>query len=191
MRSGVLRVLIAGLGLAIGCAQNDQVVTARPTPEELPNLPEVYATPIQASIAVEDQVYRPRAQLVPDFKEPELTPEEKAALGEDWQPYKPLLAAEMLRSSESLQGTWYGGQETYAWGIGAAEVARLPAARLPRAFNFWGGQDVGVDRFNVLPGHTYYQISDWARMMDSCGGQTVGVDRTNTERARALPRISK
>ena len=191
MRNGVFCLLTIGLGLAAGCAQRDKVVTAMPTPEELPELGERYATPIQASVVVEGRVSGHRARFVPDFTEPELTPEEKVAVGEDWEPYKPPFSTPKLRSIDSLQGPWYGGQETYAWGLGGAEPGQVPEARLPRAFSFWGGQDVGVDRFSVQPGATYHQITDWVYLMETRGGQAVGVDHTNTDRARTLPTIRK
>jgi hypothetical protein len=191
MRNAVFWLLAVGLGLALGCAQRDAVVTAMPTPEELPELGGEYATPMQASVGVEGQILRHRARFVPDFTEPELTAEEKVAIGEDFEPYEPPFAAQELSSVGPLQAPWYGGQEAYAWGIGGADSGWYQAEHLPRAFSFRGGQDVGVDRGTLSPGATYHQILDWVYRMETRGGQVVGVDRGNIERSRAMPTISK
>ncbi len=125
MRTAFMLIL-AGVCLGIvGCASQDKAVTADPTPEELPRMPEVRQHYAQGDVKVPGRRQTPRAVLTPDFEEPPLTPEERAAVGEDKPEYEPLLHPYRGHIVGTGVGNWYGGQDV-AIGAASRRVAVAP-----------------------------------------------------------------
>ena len=175
-----LQTTIVGLTLTIllaGCAHQKPLVTVKPTQEELPNIPELQSSATQVSSRVEGQWQETRLTLVPEYKEPELTPEERAAVGEDAPPYQPLLYPWAAAPRDSLTQPAVGGIEVYVSGRGTGEVYRDYAKTLSFAGPDWGGPAVWTDPFTVRPGAVYYQIPDSAYAGGPDGGPEVGYER--------------
>ena len=86
----MLRILLTtalALGLFVGCAQRKNAVTAMPSDDELPKFSESH-TAQQGTVTAEPGAPDQRPHLVPNYREPELTPEEKLALGPEPLSYK-------------------------------------------------------------------------------------------------------
>lgn len=93
----VLRKTLLALSLLTVCggcaARNDPAsahtgnpaIAAAPSRAELPQFDEIRQT-LPAKVGVEEYTDQPRLVVVPQYVEPELTPEEKKALGEDQEP---------------------------------------------------------------------------------------------------------
>jgi hypothetical protein len=111
-RAGVLAACLAGWLLTSACAPRGNVaITTVPSSEELPVLRRVERVS-QAAIAIEGGPVLTESRLVPDFKEPELTAEEKAALGPEPVHFKFLPYNELSLPPGSILGPWYAGIST-------------------------------------------------------------------------------
>lgn len=118
MRSapGLSVYVIVVLWATGGCAR-PAATTVAPTQDELPKLVETERI-LPISVAVEGRHEEPRVLLVPEFKEPELTPEERAALGEEpepinwWEFYRPFRPGRVSRD--------FGGVSANVHGVGGA-----------------------------------------------------------------------
>ena len=126
MRSGILLVLFASLLLwsGNGCARR-QISAVAPTSEELPNI-EQDTQIIPARIGVEGRRNERRLGLVQDYTEPELTPEERVALGEredviNWlefyvpRPDNPRVWSEYGGVTPGIDGMANSGAGVYPW----------------------------------------------------------------------------
>lgn len=148
------RFSFATLAIAIaGCAAAEKrLAVLPPTPEELPDIQTHQESHVQASIVAERDPDQPRVVLVPDFKEPPLTPEEKVAIGKLDPPYKLLPYALRRRAPGSAVGDWGGAD------VGVSSVhpstALAPAERVASAGD-WGGPSISVDQFitRILAGY--------------------------------------
>lgn len=115
--SGSIRILALMLAAAAGCTQRDPTIAEPPSHAELPQIiPTERTLPVRVDIAHRGR--EPTVRLVPDFTEPELTAEEKEALGqrEPWivlLPYKP-----PYRQYGSTAGPDYAGVQTLNRGRG-------------------------------------------------------------------------
>jgi hypothetical protein len=106
---GALGACLAAWCFSSGCAQQDNVaITTKPSSEEMPVLRQVEHVS-QATVAVEGGPVQTESRLVPDFKLPELTAEEKAALGPERARFKFLLYNELSLPAGSTLAPWYGG----------------------------------------------------------------------------------
>ncbi len=169
--------IVACLSVAVlaGCAQRDAAVTATPTADELPEL--AYLKPfIPANIIVEGRDHSaPLVQLVPDFSEPELTAEERAALGQDGPEYKFLLYGRPPFGP--TVGPWYGGVTTLAGGRGGPSLGLVgPKTIAGAARANFGGVAIGID---PLGSHVAGVATGRrpAGIIAERGGVTVGEDR--------------
>ena len=79
-------LLIAG-----GCRQADRVTVVPPTRAELPTFEEVEAR-LPISVGVAGAGATPQTRIVPEYREIELTPQERAAIGEPVEPEPDVLA---------------------------------------------------------------------------------------------------
>lgn len=127
----------------------EQAVRAKPTLAELPAAELKRERTIAAKISVEDYSRASRHRIVPDYTEPPLSPEEKAALGED----KPKPGDELLAFYRPHRGTEHGVHpheslvSTYAFGRGGAFVGLAPN---PRSIGVYGegGYYAAIDNVN-------------------------------------------
>jgi hypothetical protein len=127
----VLTALAGSSALLLGCARCApcQTINVAPSPEELPQFPPREST-ICATVAVEGGPEQCRPGLVPEFKEPELTPEEKEALCIQPEPFNWLefyVPKPCVPISPDL-----GGPAVGSWGL-AVEVSAVGIARQPMA----------------------------------------------------------
>ncbi len=143
MRIAGLEVMLFAL-LTAGCASEPKRVAAAPSPDELPNLPTREDSYVQASIGADRDRDQPRHVLVPEFKEPPLTQEEKEATDQLDPPYKPLLFAYKRR----VPGYAVGVESGIATAVepAADNIGTERATHNIHAGNI-GGPLVGVDRF--------------------------------------------
>jgi hypothetical protein len=131
----VLALAFLAAGWVAGCAQKNPALTAQPTAEELP-VPERSGDTATIVVGVEHGRAERATRLVPDFKPPELTSEEKAALGEE-PPRHKFLPYNLFRTSGTRVGTWFGGVTTAASGLRGATVQidptpkKVPVSRAP------------------------------------------------------------
>jgi hypothetical protein len=131
--------------LTPGCASSEKRLSVLPpTPEELPDIPTRHESHVQASIAAERDPDQPRFILVPDFREPPLTPEEKAATGKLDPPYRLLPYALRRRAPGQAVGDW-GGADVAVSSV-YPSIAIGPAERVAFAGDY-GGASIGVDQF--------------------------------------------
>lgn len=143
MRRWSITVAAAGLTLVLGCARQEAVIAARPTVEELPHIPELEPR-LPAVIVAEGWDHSSRARLVPSFELPELTAEERRALGQDFPQFKFLPYADLRPPVGSRVGHWAGGVSTYASGTGRPDTAiDLPTSVTGVAG--WGGVATEAD----------------------------------------------
>lgn len=176
------------LALASGCAQNNQAIAAKPTTDELLQLKE-RETPVQATVAVEDRDHQAAMQLVPDFKQPELTPEERAALGQEPLDYKFLPYRDRTLPLGSPVGPWFAGVETATAGYGRPSIIIAPRTSVTGIVG-WGGVMTGVDPFRPGVTSVGYERAHAATVGPE---QTVTIetDPTASTVARSKPRIEK
>lgn len=94
-RSLCIRTLVACAWFCYGCQSQNagDAITLAPTLEELPSIPETERV-LPAKVGVEGAPIAPRRRLVPPMEPPQLTQEEKVALGLD----KPDPIADLLAS---------------------------------------------------------------------------------------------
>jgi hypothetical protein len=91
---------------------------------------------------------------VPDFKEPELTAEEQAALGLQPIHYKFLLYNELSRPVGSRVGNWFGGVATGSEGYVHVSGLHDPRSRLTGVAG-WAGAATGQDTVGSHVSGTY------------------------------------
>lgn len=130
-----------------GCSQGaHRLAAVDPSPEELPKIQLQNDSYVQASIQTERDPGDVRVVLVPQFKEPPLTKEEKEATGKYDPPYRLLPYELTIRKPGYLRGPYVGlevstGPYDRHIGVGTRDVAaRAGAAEFP---------NVGVDPFVV------------------------------------------
>jgi hypothetical protein len=176
------------LWLASGCAprQQQRAVTATPSPEELPRFTKLERI-IPANVQIEHRGIDPRLKLVPELKEPELTAEEKAALGETEPLFKFLLYGEPSRPAGSRVAPWYGGVAAYVYGYGGAEVLHGHSSSVAGAGGR-GGITVTTDTF----GSSVTRTGGQAHRPGSVGprsGVTIGTggESTIADHERRVP----
>ncbi len=132
---------LAGLTLltAVGCAAPERrLEPLRPAPGELQPMPELDPG-VPVSVGIEQRGAAPRVVLVPDFKEPPLTPEERAALGQREDRMRRLDYALRDELPSPRVGRWWGGVQAGVYGT-ALQVARLDRVRaLALAYPALGG----------------------------------------------------
>lgn len=148
-------ILVGGLALLGGCASKREAARVKPSPDEMPQLAELRVKTQQASVYAEGQRGAPRLALVPDFKEPELTAEERAALGQRELVYRPLLYPDAVRSPNRPVGNMYAEVETFAWGRGGAAAYRDFATYVAGVTTDWESMEVGYT-LPVAPAGTIY-----------------------------------
>jgi hypothetical protein len=184
-RLGTLGVCFAALYGLGGCAQPKNVaITTKPSSEELPKLPRV-ETVSEAAVAVEGRPSETGLRLVPDFKEPELTPEEKAALGPEQVHFKFLPYNELSLPLGSHVGSWLGGLSTAT--DNPSRVAGLyDAQRRIAGVIGWGGASTGVDYYASDVSGTYNE-RDTTGLAGPRSGIVVGTDRSSSRVAEREP----
>jgi hypothetical protein len=166
-----------------GCAQpKNPAITAKPSSEELPVIPPPVRT-IEATVIVEGRAAEPRVQLVPEFKQPELTAEEKQALGIEPIHFKFLPYSVLPFPPGSRVGNWYGGVEagshdySRVWSLGSAY-------RGITGTTGWGGSVSAVDSASSRVSATY-----GARPGVGTAGPSSGIRvETDTEASRVAER---
>jgi hypothetical protein len=136
-------VLVCALALVCGCAQRNQAIAAKPTTDELLRLKEK-ETPIQAIVTIEGRNRQASVRLVPDFKPPDLTPEERAALGEQPLDYKFLPYRDRTLPYGSHVGPWFAGIDTATLGQGGSSV-RIAERTSVTGIVGWGGVATWTD----------------------------------------------
>jgi hypothetical protein len=171
MRPAFLPVLVVAAGPGLfalsGCASSQSTVEAAPaspsqtaaepvpasdatlsdpTLAELPNPAARPRRSIAAKVGIQQYRRPPQVPMVPDFKEPPLTPEERAALGED-QPKPPDEFNTFAKNERGLEhgvGPFEARVTTATYGIGGAEVGLNPATSY---YGSWGmgGFYAGID----------------------------------------------
>ena len=117
--ASLLTLVVSAAWLSAGCAA-PRATSEPPTLDELPKI-EFTERVLPATIGVEGTSEDPTVMLVPSFEEPELTPEERLALGESAESFN------WLEFYTPLPGVLricpdYGGPETGVTGIGGAAV---------------------------------------------------------------------
>ena len=171
-------IATAALWLVLGCAGPGSRVTPAPTADELPSHAEETEPACQAVVAVQGRQAEPRIDLAPSFKEPELTPAERKALGKEEPTYKPLLFDFPGHFHPPLVGTWYGGVDTGALHrlsptVNFTESKSLTAALLP-----FGGPTVGYDP-RPHPGGKMYGSVPLPGTVRGESWVQIGVDRAS------------
>lgn len=146
------RVLILGsLASAAlsGCApQRDVAVATAPAPHELPD-PAYAERVIPANIQVEGAADLPRRPLVPEFVEPQLTAEERRALGEREEVIEFLKYELPGRFARRNVGSWLAGPAVSVHGQAIATTATTPATRRYGHLDADGPPAVQADFFGV------------------------------------------
>lgn len=155
-------------GAMLGCAKSHESVEARPavspsdathadpTLAELPDLTNKYERTIAAKVGVLEMNKPPRVRIVADYKEPPLTPEEKAAVGED----KPKPGDDLLAFYRPERGPEHGVHplesrvEAGIFGRGGGTIGLVPASH---SYSSWGlaGFDSKIDPGNRSQAMSY------------------------------------
>lgn len=145
-RISIPLLVIVGL---LGCAAREKTaINVQPTTEELPDLAVAKPRTHQMDVAVEGRPGTPIEPLTPDFKEPELTPEERAALGRDEPTYEPLLYNLPGRAPGSTVAFEYTMPRVAVYGVGAAQSG--VTAWAPRVIA-WGDADASIGLSTTTP----------------------------------------
>jgi hypothetical protein len=173
MKTSLVAVLVCVAGLLPGCAQRNQAITAQPTAEELP-VSEQHTSTSAMVVGVEHRPVESTARLVPDFKSPEPTAEEKAALGEE-PPRHNFLPYNVFRTFGTHVGTWFGGLSTATSGLRGAAVAVDPAPRNMVGVQGAGGATTAVDPAGSATGRVQPERTSVAKTGPE-GGVRVGTD---------------
>jgi len=172
-------------GLLAGCAQQNPAITAMPSKAELPKLEPVQRR-TQAAVTAEGRGTESRFHLVPDFKEPELTAEEKAVLGLDKLHYKFLPYNELSRPAGSRVSNEYAGVSTatdrrvHVWSF------YDPHGRLTGVAGRAGGT-TGVD-VSGSPVVGTYRPREAAALVGPASGVVVETDNASSLVAERQPR---
>ena len=174
-------VILIGILLwpAAGCARRDRAISTKPSADEIPRLEELGQKTQQASVYVEGQGRQPRLQLLPSFEEPELTPEERVALGYEESPYKPLLYYDAVRSPDSILGNWSAGVETYAWGRGGAQWFQDRDTYISWVSSDFESMEVGYNWPAPQTGGVYGAKSPAGMVGPSEAGAAIAIDRAS------------
>lgn len=174
--------------LSCGCGQPNQALSAKPTTDELLQLKEK-ETPIQAIVAVEERNRQATVHLVPDFKPPELTPEERAAIGQRPIDFKFLPYEDRTPPLGSHVGPWFAGVDTAAGGRGGVSTYVAPRTSITGVAG-WGGVATWIDTFK--PGVTGLA---YPRQPAAVAGPpqsvTIETDPQASTVAQQKPRIEK
>jgi hypothetical protein len=144
MRHWSLAFVTAFLTLCGACQKPNEAVTAHPTTDELLTIQMTEFTPTQATVAVEGRAFESQHVLLSEFKPPELTAEEKAALGPERVWYKFLPYSDLRLPVGSKVAPWIGGVETAVNGRGGALTWIAPPERRAGVSGS-GGVNIGVD----------------------------------------------
>ena len=153
MQNAVTAVILAVvLGGLAGCAQRNEAISTAPAHEELPTLTHVERI-VPAKVAVE---HRRDAldQLVPEFVEPQATPEELAALGQREELFSYLPYNLKLRQFDRMAGPYDAGVTT---GIGGLGGVRTGSAYYGPVWGIsgHGGVTTGSDTFGSYIAQRY------------------------------------
>lgn len=169
-----------------GCGPPKNVaITTKPSTEELPTIPQVEHIS-QATVAVEGGPMPTEFRLVPEFKPPELTAEEKAALGPAAVHFKFLLYNELSLPLNSTVGPWQGGIATAV--DQPSRVAGLFDRQRPlTGVAGWGGATTFVDVYPSRVAGTYSPHAASA-LAGPRSGIVVGTDPLPSRVARREPR---
>lgn len=179
----ILGVVGGALLWLAGCAQSARVQDVKPHSAELPNLAYVGGTHSQASIKVVGRDEEPIVPLSPDFGPIELTPEEQAAVGEGAPGYRGLKYDYAVRTPDELVGSWYGGPEIRAHGLGGAGTAREALISTRYKLGPWDGMSVGTGTLAIKAQANFRP--EWrTRQTGPEDGATVGYDEP-ARKARA------
>jgi hypothetical protein len=173
------QLVAVGTGLAIlgampGCGPPKNVaITTKPSSEELPQLaPVEHVT--EVTVAVEGGPTETGFRLVPEFKEPELTAAEKAALGPEKVHFKFLPYNELSLPPNSTVGPWRGGISTAIDGTSRI-VGRLGKQPPLAGVAGWGGATTAVDPFATYIARRYHSRETTASVGPR-SAVTVGTD---------------
>ncbi len=153
MRTAVLLSLSGVLALLAGCASKNVAISAPPTSDELPNLSRLERRlPVRVDVEGRSH-YEARTQLVPDIREPELTPEEREIMGKQEIVLRQLPYALANKPVESHVAPWYNDLRTGAQGYGGCDVGLISTdlsvgvagwAGVRYDTHGWGGTNVAV-----------------------------------------------
>ena len=140
----VLRNLLAASAFAalVGCTHSQRATGPRATPDELPSFTESSST-IAASVEVDGSHDMPSVVLVPEFIEPELTPEERKILGPEQVKFDFLRLYSPALGPEHGVAPWPDPVRTGSYGRGGVGAARGLARTVSGTGNGRGGADVG------------------------------------------------
>ncbi len=140
MRTTWRLLALAALLAAPGCvAPERRSGPVRPAPGELQAMPELDPG-MPVSVGIEGRGDAPRVVLVPDFKEPPLTPEERAALGEREDRIRRLDYTLPGDLPSPRVGGWLGGVQAGAHGGTTLLVSRTDrVSGIARAYHALGG----------------------------------------------------
>jgi len=129
-------------------------ITTKPSSEEMPVLRQVEHVS-QATVAVEGGPVQTESRLVPDFKLPELTAKEKAALGPERVRFKFLLYNELSLPAGSTLGPWYGGVTSAIDRPSRVAGPFFDRQRAVVGVTGWGGTTAFVDTYASHVAGTY------------------------------------
>jgi len=139
MRTTWRLLALAALLTALGCAAPERRFEAvQPAPGELAPMPELDPG-MPVSVGIEGRGDAPRVVLVPDFKEPPLTPEERAALGEREDRIRRLDYTLPDDLPSPRVGRWLGGVQTAAHGAMLLVSRTDRVSSIARAYHALGG----------------------------------------------------
>jgi len=149
MRSGVA-ILLGGLLACFvgGCAQREGAISTPPSVDELPDL-SALERKLPAAIAVEGQSRQPRVPLTPSFELPELTAEERTAMGMDDPELELLLFGEPIGAPSWRVAPTLGGAAVLKFGRerGGASVLHLGTTRISGVNSSRGGAATAIGGF--------------------------------------------
>gem|GEM_PF-2860692 len=121
----------------VGCVGDNAAVTVAPSHDELPTIAAAEPS-VPITVAVERPAAPAGPRLVPILKEPELTPQEAAAIGQPAVEFKFLPYNELWLQPGAPIGSWWGGVRTAMSGRGGPASIRGAATRGVGVAG-WGG----------------------------------------------------
>jgi hypothetical protein len=191
MRNVYLPLLGAALLLG-GCASEKarrSHVLAPPHQEELLQMERIDRRPTQVIAVVEGDNEAPRLTLVPDFAEPELTPEERAALDQREIYYEPLTYPDAARDPARGVLPRYAGPQVGTAGRGGVVAAvDNNLSRRFGTFSAQGGVRVGTYAYITRSGFAYTYAGGVPVVgVSGQSGVTTGVDTASRSGYRAAP----
>ncbi len=180
---GACLVALCALG---GCTQPKNVaITTKPSSEELPELPHV-ETLSEATVAVEGRPPGTGLRLVPDFKVPELTAADKAALGPEKVHFKFLPYNELSLPVGSTVGSWQGGISTAIDSPSRIATGLHDRQGRLAGVTGWGGATIAVDYYPSRISNTCDQRA-LTGMVGPWSGIVVKADRSPSRVAEREP----